>query len=338
MDSAPVSVNVHKPSVPVLWLDTSVGIKLAKIGRGENLQQIEIDRLRRLKDTALRLTRKGVLLCPQSDQREEYEAGRIEEEVSREFLQLSQGIRMIHRQGILDQQLFYAMQSYVSNANVITLPLSVFFFDDPVRKAETARRSRFVIGVHLPLPTELLDRRIANKTETLDKLERLRKDLNAKKVTYEEQLALERHGKADALFELCRRFAKTLDAKTTDPWAYLGASGTLQYLRQWKSIGGKPVGPAGLYQFLCSEHFNALPIVKIGCQLGAKILTSRAPIKSGDSMDLNHLSAVAPISTFLLTDRAMAKALTDLKIDAEWDLQVFSMSSVDDLLWELDKL
>ncbi len=34
----------------------------------------------------------------------------------------------------------------------------------------------------------------------------------------------------------------------------------------------------------------------------------------------------------------MAKALTDLKIDAEWDLQVFSMSSVDDLLGELDKL
>ncbi len=34
---------------------------------------------------------------------------------------------MIHRQGIFDQQLFHAMQSYVSNANVITLPLSVFF-------------------------------------------------------------------------------------------------------------------------------------------------------------------------------------------------------------------
>jgi len=51
-------------------------------------------------------------------------------------------------------------------------------------------------------------------------LERLRKDLNAKKVTYEEQLALEKRGKADALFELCRRFTETLEAKTTDPITY----------------------------------------------------------------------------------------------------------------------
>ena len=65
-----ITVVSEKPKLPTLWLDTSVGIKVAKVHRGEKLQDIETDRVKRLFEIVTRLVGEGKLLCPEADQDE----------------------------------------------------------------------------------------------------------------------------------------------------------------------------------------------------------------------------------------------------------------------------
>lgn len=59
----------------MLWLDTSVGIMLAKLEKGEKLQEIEQQRGARLKATLKKLVLGGKLICPEGDQGEELKLG-----------------------------------------------------------------------------------------------------------------------------------------------------------------------------------------------------------------------------------------------------------------------
>jgi hypothetical protein len=52
----------EKPKLPTLWLDTSVVIKLTKVERGEKLQQVEVDRLTRLRTLVQELVPSGKLI------------------------------------------------------------------------------------------------------------------------------------------------------------------------------------------------------------------------------------------------------------------------------------
>jgi hypothetical protein len=79
----------EKPKLPTLWLDTSVIIKLTKVERGEKLQQVEVERLTRLRTLVQELVPAGKLIFPQSDQEEEYVAKRLDPEIHRDFLGLS---------------------------------------------------------------------------------------------------------------------------------------------------------------------------------------------------------------------------------------------------------
>lgn len=65
-------VIAHKLSLPTLWVDTSVGIKLAKLRRGEGISEIEERRLSRLKECVTDLVRNCRLLCSEGDQEWEY--------------------------------------------------------------------------------------------------------------------------------------------------------------------------------------------------------------------------------------------------------------------------
>ncbi|HVB29797.1 MAG TPA: hypothetical protein VNG91_08310 [Terriglobia bacterium] len=82
---------VEKPSLPTLWVDTAVGIKLAKVERGEAVQDIEKRRMVKLKELVVKLARSCKLLCPEGDQEWEYWGERLDDKISEEFAALSLG-------------------------------------------------------------------------------------------------------------------------------------------------------------------------------------------------------------------------------------------------------
>jgi len=328
----------EKPKLPTLWLDTSVIIKLTKVERGEKLQQIEVERLTRLRTLVQELVPAGKLIFPQSDQEEEYVAKRLDPEIHRDFLGLSLGISMKHRQGVFDWQSQLGMDAYVKNADTITVGVDAFFHGDPVEALEKARQRAFVIGAHpLRLP-DILARRDAANVKVMETWEQLRQEFFAKKVTYEQQLEAEKSGYADALAYKVEEWEKKLAHGVPDFWAFMDVEGFLMFRVIWKEIGGQPEGLKGLHAYFCSDYHNKLPTPKIGNQLGADLLTGNAAIQSGDVMDVGLLSIAIPVCHYVVTDKRQCDRIKRRSIDKEWGTEVYSMSDIDGLFERLEKL
>jgi hypothetical protein len=332
-------VNVEKPRFPTLWLDTSVIIKLTKVERGERLEQVEVDRLTRLRTLVQELVPAGKLILPQSDQEEEYVAKRLDPEIHRDFLGLSLGITMKHRQGIFDWQAQLGMEAYVKNAETITVGVDAFFHGDPIEKLEQARQRDFVIGGHPIRLPELLARRQAANVQVLESWEQMRKEFVGSGRSYEEQLEAEKCGYAEALAIKVEQCEKRLAAGgVPDYWAFADVEGFLMFRIIWKDLGGKPDGLEGLQNYFCSDYYNNLPTPKIGNQLGADLLTGNAVIQSSDVMDVGLLSVAIPACHFVVTDRRQCDRVKRRGIDKEWGTEVYSMSDIDGLFERLEKL
>jgi hypothetical protein len=215
----------EKPKLPTLWLDTSVIIKLTKVERGEKLQQVEVDRLTRLRTLVQELVPAGKLIFPQSDQNEEYVAKRLDPEIHSDFLGLSLGVSMQHRQGIFDWQAQLGMKAYIKKAEIITVGVEAFFHGDPVEELERARQKNILIGAHPIRLPEILARRDAANVQVLEMWEQLRQEFVAKKRAYEEQLEAEKCGYADAMAYKAEQWEKGLATGVTDFWAFMDAQG-----------------------------------------------------------------------------------------------------------------
>jgi len=81
-----------------------------------------------------------------------------------------------------------------------------------------------------------------------------------------------------------------------------------------------------------SDHYAALPTVRIASQLYADLETNRdRPIRPGDGMDVELLSVAIPTCNYVLTDKDMENRIKRRGIDREWNTEVFSLSSIEDL-------
>src|SRR5260370_814812 len=188
MPPATPTVNLQKPALPTLWVDTSVVIKITKVERGEALQDVEVKRCKRLRDLVRGLVHDGKRLCPESDQEEEYVAQRLDDDVHGMFASLSLGISMAHRLGIQDSHTFRGMKAYAKGSATIELPSSTYFHGDPVRELEEVRKGRFFVSLGLTKSPEILRRRAEAKADVGRKWEDLLQKLVAARPTSEKQL------------------------------------------------------------------------------------------------------------------------------------------------------
>ena len=338
MKLSDIAVVFHKPKLPTLWLDTSVGIKLAKVHRGERIQDIEVERVQRLFDLVTRLVHEGKLLCPEADQNEEYEAERLEREVAIAFRQLSLGIQLVHRAGILGDQIYYAMKAYCGNETRIELPGEEYFHRDPVTELETQRNQKFLFTLNHYISPKLLEERRAEKEATVRCWEELRQKLVAEGMRYPDQLDLELQSNAETMIAMCDAYLKKLQARTATYSDFMGVYQWAKYIAYWKHLGCQPEGIEGLFDFLRSYHIAALPIWNVKAKLSADLMTRTEPISSSDPMDVELLSIAVPVAHFVLADRNMEMRVKRLGIDQEWGTQVFSMRSIDSLFAELEHL
>lgn len=336
---APVPiVRLEKPLLPTLSLDTSVVIKLVKIERGEALQDVEVQRGKRLQKLIFDLGRAGKLLCPESDQEEEYAAERLDDEVNGMFARLSQGISLAHRQGIYDQQVFRGMEAFAKKADFIDLPASSYFHGDPVRRLNEVRHDRFVVSISPLRSPELLRRRAQSKANIGQGWEQLRQELVSKGQTYEKQLAVEQRGDGLALIETLKKFEADLISGRHDFWNFMAANGPLMYRYFWRELRGEPPEWEGVLKFFTSPYFSELPQPYVSSRMVAELLTGNEPIAPSDPMDVDLLSVALPISHFVLTDRRMEQRVKKLGLDKKYSVEVYSMSSIDGLFAALEKL
>ena len=338
MSGAIPVVEVEKPALPTLWLDTSVVIKLTKLKRGEALQEIEVQRGTRLQKLVFELVRSGKLLCPESDQEEEYAGKRIDDDVHSMLASLSLGISLAHREGILDRHVLKGMEAYARKSDSILLPSASYFDGDPVRELERTRHERYIVHVGVDKGPDMLKRRANSKEVIGADWELLRERLVAKGQAFEKQLKVEQHGYLDAMAAGLRKFQESILAGRHDVYAYFAAHQPLLYRHFWATLRGDPPDWEGVANFFRSPHFSELPQPFIGCRLVADLLTGNEPIEPSDPMDVQFLEIALPVAHFVLTDKRMERRVKRLKLDSKYGASVYSMSSIEGLLKRLANL
>jgi hypothetical protein len=332
-----LKIIAEKPPLPTLWVDTAVGIKLAKVQEGITVQDVERNRVLRLKQLVVKLGRACKLLCPESDQEIEFWGKHLDQPIAREFAHLSRGIRMMPHQAICDAQAFRAMEPYLKGDQEFSIPYRIYFHDDPIQELRTISQQSVFTSVY-GLPSLLQELAADLKGGMLQHCEDLRRDNIARHMTYEGQFALEQRSFVNSMVEFARSFRSRLVGGDIKPWEFLAVNGYETYFRRWYRLTNKAADWNGLCTFLVSRYFCELPAIKIAAQLHAKLVTGDRPIESGDSMDVQHLSLAIPVAHFVLTDRKMANRVMELGIDTEWNTKVFSESTIDCLFAELERL
>jgi hypothetical protein len=68
------------------------------------------------------------------------------------------------------------------------------------------------------------------------------------------------------------------------------------------------------------------------------VLTAQEPIAASDPMDVELLSVALPVAHYVLADRRMEQRIKKLGLDAKCDATVYSMSTIDGLFAQLEKL
>jgi hypothetical protein len=199
----------EKPSLPTLWVDTAVGIKLAKVQKGEAVQDIEKRRMVKLKQLVVKLARSCKLLCPEGDQEWEYWGERLDDQISKEFAALSRGIKMLAHQAVHDSQVFIAMRAYVSGEVEIRLPSGIYFHTDPIRQLQKISQQKVFVSAH-GLPPMLLEMGNDSRREMYKHSEQLRCKNIASHRTYREQFALEQRAFVDAMVGFAKSFRRRL--------------------------------------------------------------------------------------------------------------------------------
>lgn len=329
-----MNVKVSKCSIPVIWLDTSIIIKMALWKLGRPLNEVDQKRIPELYNFIYELVRKGELICPHGDRDDEIWIG---EDVCREVAtSLSLGIKFRHRGGIQNLQTQRFMETFIAKINDIELPYADAFYGDPVE--EIRRKDPFIITVNRRRYESIDDvkKRIAEMQKSLESIRIEAQNLNE---SFEERLDLEYKGYLSGTLHLGIKFWDKIKQGVEPSFDdFMVALSLGLPLAWWNRYNGQPPGLQGMIKFYLSDAFKATPVIEITCKLYSDILTQSTKIESGDSIDVQQLAAVSPYCQIVITDRKMKNRFNKLRLDQKYQVKVCSLSDYDEIKKFLEDL
>ena len=333
-----VSVTFEKSVPPMVWLDSSVFIDLAKIANDENVEPKRAKSLRRMREVVRKAVRSDLVICPEWDQALEFEGKRLEHSIRRIVSDLACGARCVPYGGVKDQQFIAGLKAYLAAADSVHIPRQIYFERDPLKSVQESKRQGYIVEVDMPKPAEWLLRADENRRKGQADVEALRSKYHAQKQTFEQQLALERIGESDVMLSMIGDYMKAVAAGTVDIWGYFGVLGFFQYQEAWRRMGGPLPELPAIYSFMRSPYYWELPLQDISCRIFADLLVRHHPVKSGDSKDVDHLSMAIPVAQYVVADKAMVDRCKRLCIDKKWSTNMYVNRTLDDLCDEIESL
>lgn len=336
--SKSISVSIDESPIPILWLDTSVIIRMTKVKIGERLDTEDPVRYLSLYEKIYSLVCNGKLICPIAEQGEEISYGRrLEKQCYELQLALSRGVEFRHEESIRSIQRQKASHSFLRGEKDICLSYIDGFHEDPC--IEIQKTSGFIIGVFGKPGDRFLSKEIESKKMTYENLNLLKKSINKFDLTYLEQLEIEQLGLQQTVTRIANNWYKinlhhlepTL--KDMQQYQFLG-----RILIEWRQFSGKIGDIEGLLTFLASDEYKILPHVDISSMLSAKLMVNDGKVASGDSMDIRQLSTKIPICKYIIADKKMRNIIHELDIDCKYNTHVFCMHDYVKVMDELDSI
>jgi hypothetical protein len=208
------------------------------------------------------------------------------------------------------------MRSFAKGKTRVFILVHTAFEQDPIEEIKRRKAEGTIVTV-LPRKVESIGNLKLRRSRVCNELERLRKKNIADGITYEEQLEKE----YAAGLEKIKMDRDELNA----------------YLQCWDRIDGKPEGLSGLLPFFLSSAYRQVPLVSLESGIYAHILTGNASVRTGDLMDIHHLSAVIPYCHSILTDKAVANIIIQRGLAELYGTRVFSLHTIESLYHVLEK-
>jgi hypothetical protein len=336
-----VSVKITKPSIPILFLDTCFFIDLVKNRHQKQKSPLLSDELR-LADLVVRLTRERKLLCPEGSQGEEYELGTgYEDEIRREQVQLSFGISTRHWYGVRKYQTQGAMVAFIKGAKEVEYDQKYLFDRDPLKELEEQLSREFIVTAHVPMSKSYLDGKRKTKQELAAELESLRQEKIKMGVKYQDWVKHEILGELDVVSTTLKSaLPKLVESQpiTQDESSGLRILG--DFLVWYSNYSGKDADIKDVSDFLRSDYYASIPYISVQSKLNASMITQPGTVRESDMFDFHQTSQMLPFSTYFLTDASLKHRITSkpLSLDSEYDVKVYSMKEIGELIKELEKL
>lgn len=304
-----IHLTFKKLEIPIIWLDTSVIIKMTLWKKDRPLDPETAKRMEYLYKNIHQFVLEKKLICPRADQAEEIWAGR--NDILETILSLSLGIRSKQSEEIKQNQINQFMKAYVNDEREVSINSKEFFCTDPLEQFRNA--SDVVIEADLGLIETSND--IQNRKGRQNvMLEEIRQRCVSAGVTYEEQLENELNADIETLSKNYKNLEQ-LSALDT----YFTLYTVNQYISFWEQLNGEP---GELPAFFKSSHYRSIPVIDISSRLGAKLITGTETIESGHPMDIHHAASAIPYVTLFITDRNMKHIISKLGIDEYYQCKV----------------
>ena len=324
-----IDVKINKCPVPIIWLDTSVLINMTKHRIDKTASRDIYRRECDLFDAVYKAVREKELIYPQGDQEEEVTRRPREFQETQSLLSL--GIHFRHRSEIKETQMQIAMRAYISKSCTMETNFQDAFDSDPV--FELGRVRGFIIDLYSNKSDRLMASERANKLQNLEKIRQLKESRRKVEVSFEEQLKIEYLGEYQAVSCIMRHYLNYLSGKFLPTMEELSQFYYLScLLKQWNEFGGNPHSVEGILQFLVSEEWKSTPYNCISAHLQAKLMTRDGNIKSGDPMDISQLIIALIYCQYVICDKSMRNLIRELGLDKKYEVGVYSITDVKDVI------
>lgn len=312
-----IDVRIQKSEIPIIWIDTSI-INLMtqwKYGLGK-LEKTQENRISKLYNSIHGAVSKGKLICPLAEQEGEVWVER--NKWLNTIHSLALGIETEALFTIQHNQLRKFMMAYVKDERIVTLNYTDAFHTDPVSELREILKQPFFVSTRHPI---LFGEEYQKNTKikVFNAMEQQRKNNIEQNIKFQEQLEKEYTGEFEALLVLKQR---CLLNNFRDDNDFLNSTcGTIdlqQRLMYWENLTGKANDYEGLLTFFRSEYHKQMPYTNISCNIFAKLMTDKQPIRSGDTMDVKHAATLLPFADIYITDKAMSAFLRKRKFDTQY--------------------
>lgn len=325
-----MQINIHKSVTPIIWLDTFFVIEYGKIVIGESKDE----RYRTLYDILSRKIREKKLLCARAEQEDELE-GNIDISMSK-FLELTRNYRFKLGSQVRTLQSNRMMRAYLHKLK------SFDILQSDVSTSSKESRDGFIVNVYSTPNEDALMEKKRIKYSNLKEVQDF-KDTQNPEITFNEIMEREYKGIYVATIHLISKIAtlmKMFDGELYfDKNLYNQFTGlVIEPMEEWCKLTGKEMDIDGYLEFLISEEHKAIPHIDISTHLISDLMASKKKLETGDLKDVENLSSFLPYCNFILTDTAQHNRLKRQALDKKYDVCVFCMKNINELIEIVDKL
>lgn len=336
-----MKAKIIKPPIPIIFIDTFFFIDLIA-NRHRDKKSSYFTQELELIDLIEKLTRERKLLCPQGDQDEEYELGlKYEDEIRQAQVRLSLGISAMYHYGVYKYQSQVAISAYLKKEKEVVYDYRSLFQREPLKELEEALAQRFIVSVHLPKSKSFLDSERKTKKELAEEFEKNRRDKIKSGTKFKEAYRRELLGKLEAIIHSMQtaipKLANQLLVSEAENNGLMVLGDYLSYISHYS---GKEATLKDVVEFLSSEYYASIPFISTQSKLYASLLTQQNSVKDSDNFDFQQASQILPFSTYFLTDSSLKHRFISnpLSLDKEYNVKIYSMKDIRDLIKDLNRL